>query len=235
MASILGEVLINLFVSLKNTVVGSFYKIYHKSKAIPDDKIIEDQTVIAFIHGRNAHYTEGDVLIKNLYNIGIPYKIIRIDLGDTSESTIEHDADTLSDELSTLINCKIVLLGMSKGGLVASHYISTSEDPRIVKIITISSPLYGTKIANLSPSKAVNDQLGYNNSVVLELSNKIKNINIPFYHIVPKWDHVIIPNTSAFYNFTPLDRIYFDTSKSGHLGILNNENIANIIYSWIIA
>ena len=67
----------------------------------------------------------------------------------------------------------------------------------------------------------------------MDIDSDRKSINVPVYHIVPKWDHLIIPTTSARYDDTPESHIYYyNGSDYGHCGIAYNDEVALIICEW---
>lgn len=150
------------------------------------------------------------------------YVIRKPCLGETGQTETDEDVDRLVEELKIYENCKIILVALSKGGNVIMRYITRIKDPRIQKGITISSPVRGTEIASLfPPTSPVYKSLSYKNDLVREVKEKLKLNNIPIYHIVPKWDFLLIPNKVSYYKTTPEERIYrYNGWWYGHPGIL---------------
>ena len=208
-----------------------------------------NKNVIVFVHGRNGWHSDFDALIVNLKlllpnnlsenNILISekkYALRSINLGETGYTSIEEDAKRLKTELKIYENCKIVLIGLSKGGLTIMKYATKYNDARLIKLITISSPLKGTQIVSLlfSQKSSVFESLSFNNSIVNQIIKDKQNLNVPIYHIVPTFDHLIIPTSSAKYDDTPDENIYYyDGYYYSHAGICFNIDVAKSIIKWI--
>lgn len=117
--------------------------------------------------------------------------------------------------------------------MVANYHIN-ERDKRIIKTITISAPLLGTEIASAFPKNSpVYHALHRPNEKLCLTASKALHFN-NLYHIVPTWDHLIIPITSAYYFTTPKENIYYYTGFwYSHSGICYNYDIANRIANWI--
>ncbi len=53
------------------------------------------------------------------------------------------------------------------------------------------------------------------------------------YHIVPKWDHLIIPNTAAAYPETNSKHVYYYAGYYSHIGIPHSLEIAQVLHRFI--
>ena len=187
---------------------------------------------VVFIHGKGGNPCNFDFIVENFikkykdkYNIFVPY------LGDNNNTSIEDDANKLLNRLyarDISLN-NLILVGLSKGGLIAAYFATNFNS--VEKIITISSPMMGTKMADLHWDKNVRNALGYMNSAAVELS-QTANIN-RFYHIVPKYDHVINPIESTYYSSTSNNNIYYYEGLHSHIGVTHSSDICNKILSWI--
>lgn len=203
-----------------------------------DNSPLQNKNVIIFVHGRNGHHADMLPLINNLNDISQKsnnekYYLRMVNLGPTADTLIEEDVCTLKNALETYINCNIILVGLSKGGVTVSTYFLIMNDERIKGAITISSPVMGTEVANaFERNSNVNKGLGRNNTLALSMNEKAKNKSI--YHIVPTWDHLIIPSHAAYYPNTHDDNIYYYTKMSyGHSGICYDPDVAKKIEEWI--
>jgi uncharacterized alpha/beta hydrolase family protein len=216
---------------------------------------LSNKNVIIFVYGRNGFHTDLKPLIDNIIKqspsfIGQEYEkditvkinnklyVLRtVNLGATAYTSIDEDVASLHKELEIYQNCSIVLVGLSKGGLVIARYITSNQknSNQINKIITISAPLKGTYSALLfSPSSVVATDLGYQNKIVQQIDEKRKNIQTQIYHIVPKWDQMIIPTTAAKYDDTPNSNIYYyNGCYYSHSGIAYDVNVAKSIIQWL--
>jgi len=215
---------------------------------------LTNKNVVVFVHGRNANPSQFAGVIKILADKsetfvvnGIEYYLRAANLGKTAYSSLETDAKSLYDDMRALRDCNITLVGVSKGGLVAMNYATSYQDPRIKKVITISSPLQGTHITKLWSWTShvcipkwissvvpqgwltIENDMGYHNPKVLEIMSKAKNLTIPLFHVVPTYDHVIIPTSSAFYTFTPTKNILFYKGYDNHAMIPYNKEVLGFV------
>lgn len=225
----------NLFMTFPSVMYHGIIKLHRRltSKALIKD-VLEGEKVVICIHGRGGHYTDLEPLIRNLKEL-IPekgYRYRMVDLGNTRNTSIDTDVAVLKRELENYIGCEITFIGLSKGGLIAMRYITTIMDPRIKRAITISSPLRGTKAANLLSKESItNKELGYNSEITRDIAGT--NIHIPVYHVVPSWDYLIIPTESAAYTNTNNENIYHYRGLYSHSGIVHSKDMANAISCWL--
>jgi hypothetical protein len=94
----------------------------------------------------------------------------------------------------------------------------------------------GTLIANFFPTNSpVYVALSFNNDLVQEINEARTKIDIPIYHIVPKWDFMIVPTSAAKYTDTPEHRIYYYNGfLYSHCGIAYSLEVAQAICMWLI-
>ena len=102
----------------------------------------------------------------------------------------------------------------------------------IKKVITVSAPLNGTQIADyfLPKTHICRIQFGWQSSFTQDLIKSLPP-NIPKYHIVPDWDHMIIPTSSAGITGSN-HRTKHYTGFKGHIGILSSLEVAQWIADW---
>ena len=191
-------------------VINIYRRLTSTKLSTPSSVQLEKKKMIVFVHGRGGHHTNFVSLITNLKEREqvIDYGYVLIDLGWNASSSIDDDVSRLSQELQRFSDCKITLIGVSKGGLVCTRYITTQKDSRIRRVITISSPLRGTQATMFLSSNSITDkELCYHSHLTETVAQA--NKPVPVYHIVPRWDHVIIPTSSAQYDDTPSNNIYY--------------------------
>lgn len=203
---------------------------------VSNDPPLEGKYVVVFIHGRNGHPSNWNITINNIIEINDTfmhdYYLRAVYLGPTHNTTFDDDAAVLHEYLKKYHQCHIILVGVSKGGVVAMNYkVKYNQN---ITVITISSPLKGTKIASLFPiTSIVGSTLGYNNAIVTDIKHGITNYS-NVYHIVPLWDHVIIPTSSAYYDETPKDNVYFhNDSYYSHASIQYDMKVAHQLIKFI--
>lgn len=225
----------HLIATLPSTIYHTFWNKYRRYTTHHIDRTpLQNKDIVIFVHGRNGYPTDFDPMINDLqYMIEEKYYLRSIYLGDTSFTSIEEDVEKLKEEISIYEDCSIILVGVSKGGVVVSTYFTAITDHRIKKAITISAPLFGTEIASAFPTDSkVHQALSHNNSLLLKTFQKPRSSNI--YHIVPTWDTLIIPTCSAFYPTTNDKNIFHYTGiLYGHNGICYSPDVIKKVAQWI--
>lgn len=207
--------------------------IYHRMVIVDYDKTpLRDQNVVVFVHGSYGYPSDMTPLTNNLTSL-TNVNLRLVNLGPTADTLIQQDVLSLEKELEPYINCNIILVGLSKGGVTVATYFLLMNDKRIKKAITISSPVMGTDVALAFPTESNTYKgLGSGNSLAMLVNEQATNKAI--YHVVPTYDHLIIPTTNAYYPNTNPNNIYHYTSaRVGHSGICYDLNVANQIAEWI--
>lgn len=232
-------IVVHFTVTLPSFIVEGTYNTYRRCAYSEMRPTIQHTTnLIVCVHGRGGHSSNFNPLIDNLRNRGLSHDVVAFNLGDTRGTSVQTDAQVLHDKLTQFIQANqsydITLMGLSKGGLVAIYYANNFSFPnvKVTRIITISSPLQGTRAANIFPQDSVTyKELGYHNDFVIELANNLPNV--PLYHVVPLWDHVIIPTSAAKYETTPDSQIYYYQGYLNHIAIPYSPEVADKIISWL--
>jgi triacylglycerol esterase/lipase EstA (alpha/beta hydrolase family) len=205
--------------------------------------------LIVLVHGRGGRPEDFNPLKKNLKKLGVKSYMKSIDLGYNRHTSVVQDAELLGQKMDELVEYykpeSVVLVGLSKGGLVCSYYalhnqtLSALPVP-LTKVITISSPLRGTRVAGLIPNdKSVTKQeLSYRSDFVERLSDKArrhqkKPLGFKFYHLVPAWDHLIVPTSAGAYPSTPTSQMYRYNGLIGHIGITFSYAVAKQVHAWL--
>lgn len=225
--------LLHTFLTLPSTLYHSLYNLYmrrfhtHSYITLPDGS----HDVIICIHGRNAHPADFNYFI-NKIKPHTDYQILSFYLGPTVNSSIYKDVDALYEQVLPLMDKinNIILIGLSKGGLIAVQY-AIKHPTKIKKIITVSSPLNGTNMANyILFNDTVKKELSYESEFTQDVMKKSEHL--PIYSIVPRFDSLIIPNHSAFFRHS-FDKCYFYMGYYSHSGILYAPEVINTIIAWI--
>lgn len=227
--------LLHLLITFPSFVYHGIINLYYRfTWGVPNQQILKGKNVIICVHGRGGHYTNFVPLIENLWSfIDGKYYIRTVDLGNTRHTPIDQDVDKLKKSLELYPECNIILIGLSKGGLVVTRYVTTMSDERIRRVITISSPLRGTKITKLlSKDSITHKELGYGSELTRDIAKEISGI-VPINHVVPKWDHLIIPTSAAYYPTTNVRNIYHYKGMYSHTGITYSKDVAIAIATWI--
>jgi pimeloyl-ACP methyl ester carboxylesterase len=184
--------------------------------------------VVVCVHGRGGHATDFEYLINQLKSD--KYHFLAFHLKNNSHTSVSDDVKLIKTYLIPLMSRinKIIFIGLSKGGLTSIKY-AIEYPEKIEKIITVSSPLNGTYVANNYPfCKNTRKELSYKSKFTEEIRELSKHL--PIYSIVPKYDHMIIPTNSAHY---PHCKTYFYSGYYSHSGILYSSEVINQIKDWI--
>ena len=224
---------------LKDGSTSLFNRLLKKELPNPD---INVDNIIVLIHGKNSNPRQflnmcnylSKYLKENNLNNFTPFGV---HLPNGSESVI-NDAKSVYEQLyqkfGSIKKRNVYIIGVSKGGVTAC-YTATIQDPVFIisKVMTVSSPLKGTLVAKYASCETTQKELSYNNSFLIQLENSInemcKNKNLKIYHVVPKWDHLIIPTSSSRYSNTPNENIINYNGYANHIGIQNNVNVISQI------
>jgi hypothetical protein len=227
-------------------------KFRHDSKKDIIFNTVDSNNLILLVHGYHGHPCNFTPLINNLCidsNIKDNWNIIAVNLNQFEkyeDNTVQNEASYI---LQYIQNCNfenIILIGLSKGGLVcATAYAMNSM--KIKKVITICSPLKGTRSCDLYLPKildiingnldSVRNDLGFCSSTSSNTLNLLADTEVNYkniFHIVPTYDHMIYPSTAALYPFVPNDNVFIYTGTMySHIGVPFNKEIANVIIKWI--
>ena len=162
-----------------------------------------NQTPILLIHGflgsSNNWVYHRYRLIKAGYT-----NIFTVNLGDPRKS-IEDYTEVVRkkvDEIKRITGQEdIVLVGHSMGGLVAQNYRYTAQGAQqhVKKIITIGTPLHGTRIAHLASwiSQAAKEMIFQSPFVERLQEMAAKDVDTKYDAISTEPDHIVIPASSA--------------------------------------
>ncbi len=122
----------------------------------------------------------------------------------------------------------ITLIGHSMGGLVCIHAaLEKRFSIPVAKVITIGSPLAGTKWAKLAPGTCAR-QMQIGSKFLQQLRKNLeKPLDFLLFHIGTTNDQVIVPQTSCFLGKEPQKET---TLKGiGHMGLLLSKKVHQIL------
>lgn len=224
--------LFNLVITLPGLLyyfsIAAYYRHCLSTPIFPFDV---NRTSIVFIHGRGG--APNDMLYLAQYDpfLSDKYNIILANLENTRSTSIQEDSNNLERQLAHVTG-DIILVGLSKGGLVGAHY--STRDVRVKKLITISSPLHGTQLADYHYSDHVRENLGYKSQTITDIVQKVMdNVGCEYYHIVPQCDHVIVPTGSAYYKHVEPSHVFYYKGLASHMGVQLQPACAQQILAWL--
>lgn len=243
------DIIKNLVITLPSVVYHGIINIIHKQpyKSYPKIafNIVDSPNLILLIHGYNGNASNFIPLVDNLllnYYMKLNYNIVGINLpkipNNCPLTTIEFESQYVQSFLESSPKfTNVILIGLSKGGLICSHLLSLKHQlPQIKKIITISSPLLGTLSADkfLFDSCKVKKELCYQSSITKDLEMKLQKYGEFIYHIIPRYDYMLTPSNVCYYEFTPeSNKFYYDGIKYSHVGITYSPDIIEPLFHWI--
>lgn len=210
---------------------GKFYlyplKFFNISRNIGKNK-----TAVLLIHGYGRNQTDWLWLRKRIGDLPIFTVNLHPDF-----SAIEEITETSIPKAISIIQqktaCeKIVLVGHSMGGLVASYYSEYLDTQNLISdIITIASPLHGTKISVMGYGENAK-QMCPGSSFLNNLRHKIHKSSKNYYQIASQFENLLFPWDSA---------LLPDTTKNckliikfvPHLSLLHDKDVAKQLKSWL--
>jgi len=250
-------ILRNFILTLPSIVYHGAINIYLKFSHDKKDNLIfnevDTKNLILLVHGFHGHPCNFVPLVNNMIthdtSIKNKWNIIAINLNQFDnyrDNTVNNEANIVINFLENSAYDNVILVGLSKGGLVCTTVYSMNIK-KIIKVITLSSPLMGTKSCDLFLPKTL-DVLGGNNDNIRHdlnylsstslttlntlVSNNLNCNNI--YHVIPKYDHMIYPSSSAKYDFAKKENVYeYDTYFSSHIGVTFDKKISIKMIEWI--
>ena len=115
----------NLLLSLPSLIFFGLIKLLYRIRYIVTGQAQpipkgENQEVLVLIHGRGGHPIDFRSLLHRLpTTIKAKYEIFQVHLDNTRNTRVNADVEALTAQLKFLVNCRITLIGHSKGGIIA--------------------------------------------------------------------------------------------------------------------
>ncbi len=176
---------------------------------------------LLLVHGY-CHFSW--VWIYHFWNLKKRYgPIYTLNLGNPFAS-IKTYAEKLEKILSLEKNW--VLIGHSMGGLVAVHAACGKYKARIEKIITLSTPFSGTKMASWGIGLCCRE-MKIGSFFLQEMKEKMRFLHCPIYSIATRQDRIVIPHESAL---LPGGKEF---EGIGHVGLLFYREVLKQLFLWI--
>lgn len=207
-------------------------------RGCPDKTEMRNTIPILLIHGHTGHKTNWNRFRQFLEKEEIgSIHVIQFEDPWLPIETHAYEVKLKIDEILRKSKEKrIRLIGASRGGVVAAYYaeyLADSSNVHVTDIITMASPLNGTKVAikHVAP-KILREDLGYCSDKIQILREKIiLNDQVRYFHIATKNDMMIIPYESALTGKNE-DRELVVSGYS-HNSILYCPKIAAKVIDWL--
>jgi triacylglycerol lipase len=204
----------------------------YKPKVPP--KVRDDSPVVVLVHGCCSNQSTWLWVRSQLASRGVG-PIYTINLTPHFAS-IEHFAGQLHERIQQIIAevgpRPIALVGHSMGGLVSAYYAEQlAGDALIQKVITMASPLQGTRLAPLGHGICC-QQMTPGSPLIVDMRHFIgtprKTI---YYHMASKGDNIVAPFWAALpYSPTPRQAIF---DEHGHLMLLHSTQVVDLLVDWL--
>lgn len=193
------------------------------------------QQPILLIHGL-YHSSSAWIKFLDQFKIADTGPVFTLNLGDPFGS-ISHHAKTVKNKIAEIQSItgrkEIMLVGHSMGGLVAAKFALdlATEDTFVTNIVTIGSPLKGTKVANYLGWGQSVKEMRHDSHYIKDLNQKIlQQTNIHFFHIASETD-LLIPLRSALFSENVRAQ-HLILSNSSHLSLLFEKKVIHAVIDY---
>lgn len=154
----------------------------------------------------------------------------------TPTNTIRASAQEVEKKINKIKKAtgenRIILIGHSRGALVASDYTEHLAAENVASVICLGAPFSGTNVAVFGVTENVKE-MAPNAPLVTQLKEDIQQSEVPYYFIASKVDNLIVPWHSAcpWQLRTPRNTLILD--DLGHLGLLLSPRVVTQVVEWI--
>lgn len=226
-----------------------FYSLYAEAKAevfhyrarklgCLDETKINNAPPLLLLHGHTGHKTSWNRFRQFLEQgeIGSIY-VIQFEDPNLPIATHAYEVKLKIDEiLKGRKNRKIRLIGASRGGVIAAYYteyLAKSARVEVLDVVTMASPLKGTKLAHkLITKKVLLEDIGFGSEKIEQLRSKIiANKSVRYFHIATTNDLMIIPYDSALTGKNRKRELI--VSGYSHNSLLYCPKIASKVIEWL--
>lgn len=210
---------ITLYRMISNKLVKFF------SEKRKTDYFNDHKTLVIAVHGFYGHYSNFAPILDLAQDVDLY-------LWDFHNGkSIEEDVDLLHEELNKFRDKydHVVLLGLSRGGVIAIRYVIKYQDSIVDKVITIASPLRGTRTASLIPIDCPSKR----DLSVSSVSDHSYEGEVDIYHIGIEYDMIVLPISTCFLDSTPENHRYVYSGVYGHHSVLYAREVFDKISEWV--
>lgn len=191
---------------------------------------------ILLIHGFLHNRTDWLWFRHHLQSIDGVGSIFTINLLPNTKSIAQHAVD-VEKKIQKIKNItgvdKIILIGHSRGGLVASYYTEhLAPAETVMSVVSIGTPFSGTKLSAFGLSENVKEMTP-NAPILAQLKENIQHSKVPYYQIASKLDNMIIPWHSACPWQFRTSQNTLVLEHTGHLGLLLSPRVISQVVEWI--
>lgn len=125
----------------------------------------------------------------------------------------------------------LTIIGHSMGGLVGSYYAANLAPQDTVKnVITLGSPLNGTKLAGIGIGECAKE-MRYQSNFVKALNEAISRVSTRFFNITSQSDLIVVPNDSAKFSDPKCESNAIP--DLGHISYLFSDSVADNVLDYL--
>ncbi len=204
-------------------------------------KFTGSETIAIYcIHGTADRTSAFSFIAKNMID-RLPSSISSIELVSFEKRFqglgIEQFAYQLRNKIIKNNHHKVILIGHSRGGLVATHFLThltqVIEKIQIIAVVTIGTPFMGSDLA-IMPfrlySKSI-DQMHKGSAYLESLRKKMSGNLVPFFHFAGRQDDIVTVDSACP---TLEGHTHIIQNNEGHLSLLHSdelvENLLNCLF-----
>ncbi len=198
--------------------------------------VVLPTTSVLFIHGYLHHQLAWLWFIhKFKKQTGNKFKLFSINISSTFAS-MATSSKLIKNKIIDIKNqtnfSKLVLIGHSMGGILASYYCEYLAKPNEVDmIIAIGSPFKGTYLANFGIGQSAEEMLP-NSNFLKELMSRIKQSTVSYFSIASKIDNCIPLQSALLYENMEANN-NFILKDHGHLRLLISPQVIQQVSNWV--
>ncbi len=231
----LGNLIVATFFELGATIALGCFRPFNLAKrnvqvAVPDEK-----TPILLIHGYLGHSSDWLYHRYYLKKSGCG-RVFAMNLVKPFQS-IEEYALTVKLQHEEIIKTTgrkdLIIIGHSMGGIIAASYATNpSASGSVTDVVTIGSPLQGTKMALLGIGSGCK-QMRYQSDFIQKLNEKMaKATQTRFCHIGTPTDLILSPAQSAWPETPGAKKLKVD--RLGHASLLFSRRVSEHLKNYIL-
>lgn len=179
----------------------------YKNPSYKQEQNQDQETAIYFIHGTADQASAFQLVAARLIQAGLPNEISTLNLLSFDQryqgKSIALFAQQLRDKIKANHHQRVILIGHSRGGLVASYFtefLANSSGIEVPLVITVGTPFNGSYLA-IKPLSWLSDsvrEMEINSEFLLRLKKKIMESSMSLYHFFIAAEDAIVPSESGY-------------------------------------
>lgn len=191
----------------------------------PNNTAGQSDIAIYCIHGTCDNVSAFYYIMKNIKD-ALPKEICSVHVPAFTDrwhgQSIEYFAEELKNKILDNNHKNVILIGHSRGGIVASYfaeYLAAEINVNVLGVIAISAPFTGSKHA-IWPLRWMStsvDEMKINSDFLNKLNNRIRKSTKRYFYVAAKYDWLVPPESTALPEQKETIKILDD---EGHLSMM---------------